>query len=584
MYRFDAAGDGSPSVTWRETYDNVGFAKPGQSEKGSGTTPTVMDGGYVAITDNADPMNVLVYKKDKDVTGNRLICTQPVFKKGESNTDQSLIAFGRSIITENNYGYSGPTAVEQGGITSPGIDRVDVNHKGDGCRLVWHSDERAPSVVPKLSLGNGLVYVYTKGTQSSDPWYLTALDFRTGETEWKFRVGNGLGFNNNYAPVTIGPDGTAYVGTLGGLVLVRDKKPRQRGGPGAAAAAAVAEAPQPAPPAGAARGRRHTPGDGGGLPGRRSQGGAPLREGAVQALDHATAAQSRKDLHAERAREARGRPQGGAEEAVQAAVGSSRMGFFDGLKGMTGSVDQGLLQNGTPGTAICTSIQDTGVSMNEDLVVKFGLRVEIPGQAPYDLEHKQRVPRILMAQVSPGSVYAVKVDPSNPSKVVIDWSSAPAPPQGAIPMGGGAVAQPEYASAAEILATGAPGTATIQSAQQLPMTSPEGWPLYLLNMTVQLEGGAATPVQNGQKVPPDQTGRMVPGAQVPVKADPSNPMKCAIDWEAAGAAPAAPPAGGAEEGEDDPLDRIKKLQELREAGALTDAEFEAQKAKLLADI
>jgi hypothetical protein len=38
-------------------------------------------------------------------------------------------------------------------------------------------------------------------------------------------TGEGLGFNNNYAPVTIGPDGTAYVGVLGGLVAVRDATP-----------------------------------------------------------------------------------------------------------------------------------------------------------------------------------------------------------------------------------------------------------------------------------------------------------------------------------------------------------------------
>jgi hypothetical protein len=32
---------------------------------------------------------------------------------------------------------------------------------------------------------------------------------------------------------------------------------------------------------------------------------------------------------------------------------------------------------------------------------------------------------------------------------------------------------------------------------------------------------------------------------------------------------------------EDPLDRIKKLNDLRVAGALTDAEFEQQKAKIL---
>jgi hypothetical protein len=34
---------------------------------------------------------------------------------------------------------------------------------------------------------------------------------------------------------------------------------------------------------------------------------------------------------------------------------------------------------------------------------------------------------------------------------------------------------------------------------------------------------------------------------------------------------------------EDPLDRLKKLNDLRVAGALTDAEFEAQKAKILGE-
>jgi len=34
----------------------------------------------------------------------------------------------------------------------------------------------------------------------------------------------------------------------------------------------------------------------------------------------------------------------------------------------------------------------------------------------------------------------------------------------------------------------------------------------------------------------------------------------------------------------DPLDRIAKLAQLRDSGALTNEEFEAQKAKLLAEL
>jgi hypothetical protein len=222
LYRFVPAADGTPKVAWRSTYPNDLKSKPGQTEVGSGTTPTVMDGGYVSITDNSDPIDIVVYRRD---TGSH-VCTVPLFSKGASDTDQSLIAVGGAMIAENNYGYSGPSSTEQGHTTTPGLERVDIDPGGRSCHKVWHSDEIAPTVVPKASLANGLVYTYTHpGGDSSDPWYLTALDFRTGRTVFKQLAGSGLGFNNNYAPVTLGPDGTAYVGVLGGLAALRDATP-----------------------------------------------------------------------------------------------------------------------------------------------------------------------------------------------------------------------------------------------------------------------------------------------------------------------------------------------------------------------
>ncbi len=41
---------------------------------------------------------------------------------------------------------------------------------------------------------------------------------------WSRLAGSGLGCNNNYAPVTIGPGGAAYIGTLGGLVRIVDTR------------------------------------------------------------------------------------------------------------------------------------------------------------------------------------------------------------------------------------------------------------------------------------------------------------------------------------------------------------------------
>ena len=218
MYRLRADGAGVPRDVWRGVYANDGVKKSGQTQAGSGTTPTVMP-RYVAITDNADPVNVVVYNR----SNGGLVCQAPVFERGKSSTDNSLIGTDRSLIVENNHGYTGPASTQNGQSTTGGVERVDITPRGD-CRKVWHSDERAPTSVPKLSLASGLVYVYSKEPRSdgNDGWYLTALDFDTGRTLFKRLSGEGLGHNNNYAPVTLAPDGDTYVGTLGGIVRLAD--------------------------------------------------------------------------------------------------------------------------------------------------------------------------------------------------------------------------------------------------------------------------------------------------------------------------------------------------------------------------
>ena len=165
LYRFTAGRNGAPKITWQVTYPNSGEHKIGQVDDGTGTTPLVMPGGYVSITDNADPMDIVVYRTRVRLKKHqrRLVCRVPVFSKGASATENSLIGAGRAMIVENNYGYQDPTDVGEGKLTAPGFTRVDLNRNGKGCHVVWtNTTERAPSVVPKVSLANGLIYTYTK--------------------------------------------------------------------------------------------------------------------------------------------------------------------------------------------------------------------------------------------------------------------------------------------------------------------------------------------------------------------------------------------------------------------------------------
>ena len=225
LYRFGLGKDGQIETVWRERYQNTGVQKPGQFTAGSGTTPTVMGNHYVSITDNADPMDVVVYRRARHVApGRRLVCEQPVFGQGASATENSLIGTDNSMIVENNFGYAPPPgATQNGATTTPGIERVDIAQNGKSCRTVWHSNEIAPSVVPKLSLANGLVYTITKPPGTPDAWYLTAIDFRSGHTVWKRLLGTGLYYNNHYAGIAISPRGDLYSGVLGGTVRVADR-------------------------------------------------------------------------------------------------------------------------------------------------------------------------------------------------------------------------------------------------------------------------------------------------------------------------------------------------------------------------
>jgi hypothetical protein len=228
MYRLWAEADGVPVVVWSSPYQNSGVQKPGQFNAGSGTTPTLLRGGYVAITDNADPMNVVVYRKAVTLSPAeaRVVCEVPVFAAGASATENSLIGVGNSLVVENNYGYQLPTTVD-GVVTAPGVTRIDVRRDGSGCDVVWTSAERAPSLVPKVSTKTGLVYLFTKDPDpvnpTSDAWFWTAVDFRTGQTMWKQLAGTGVNFNNHYAGLVIGRrTGTAYLGVIGGIAAIRD--------------------------------------------------------------------------------------------------------------------------------------------------------------------------------------------------------------------------------------------------------------------------------------------------------------------------------------------------------------------------
>ncbi len=234
MYRFGSDAAGAPVVDWRSEYDRGNRIKPSNFNQGSGTTPQLF-GELVAIGDNAEPrMNILFLRR----TDGTEACRIPVFPEGQSTTENALPGLVRqgphgleySVIVDNNYGIERDNVLETGRCWTDhvgGLARVDAVQDSSGnytCLQVWESPERSSQVLPKLSLSNGLLYTYTYEQLPDDEytWYLTAVDFETGETSFRIPTGEGLDYTNFGPPLTLGPDQTAYLGTMGGLLRAQD--------------------------------------------------------------------------------------------------------------------------------------------------------------------------------------------------------------------------------------------------------------------------------------------------------------------------------------------------------------------------
>lgn len=112
-----------------------------------------------------------------------------------------------------------------------------------------------------------------------------------------------------------------------------------------------------------------------------------------------------------------------------------------------------------------------------------------------------------------------------------------------------------------------------------------------IDMEVHVSGRQPYRVNNQYMVPAGAT--LGQGVSLPIKVDPSDPAKIAIDWDSAQSAPQrgeVRPVGGsgftpapapAPTGGGDHVAELERLAKLRDSGALTDAEFEQQKAKIL---
>lgn len=82
--------------------------------------------------------------------------------------------------------------------------------------------------------------------------------------------------------------------------------------------------------------------------------------------------------------------------------------------------------SGSPGRATVVRLSQTGTYINENPVFFFELDVNVPGIPQYRTTQRFTVPMYLVQGVGPGAELPVKVDPSNPTELVVDWSGVSA--------------------------------------------------------------------------------------------------------------------------------------------------------------
>ena len=193
---------------------------------------------------------------------------------------------------------------------------------------------------------------------------------------------------------------------------------------------------------------------------------------------------------------------------------------------------------GVPGQAQITGMRQTGVYINEQPQVELQLQVSTQMHGAYPVTVKDIVPLMMIGTLSSGRPLPVKVDPANPQRIVIEWESALSGGPGGMPMAGATPgvnypappADPE-ATKQQLLATGVPGVAKVISSTATGQVDAQGRPVYSMMMQVEIEGRPPMQAPAMVGVPPERADQLEAGDEVPVKADPNNPMMMAVDWD-----------------------------------------------------
>jgi hypothetical protein len=80
---------------------------------------------------------------------------------------------------------------------------------------------------------------------------------------------------------------------------------------------------------------------------------------------------------------------------------------------------QRLMATGLIGQATVEALRETGMTINDNPQIEFELLVTVESREPYPVIHRQAVSRLVLGNFQPGASIPVRVDPADPTRVLI---------------------------------------------------------------------------------------------------------------------------------------------------------------------
>lgn len=209
------------------------------------------------------------------------------------------------------------------------------------------------------------------------------------------------------------------------------------------------------------------------------------------------------------------------------------MGFFgDLIKGANealGGADSDVIQNGILGRGEVIGVDASGMTLQigNGLVERkctITMNVMIDGQQPWQAQVTQRIQEVYIPQLSSGgAIVAVRVDPTDHSKIAIDFNTPV--PEVTLPASEG------HNSAAWVLANGKPITVVLVANAPIGVKNAKGDPVQALTLTVATGVPEPYQIQVGNAVPASALPLLFPGSKLHAKLG-DGPNDVVVDWAA----------------------------------------------------